>query len=126
VWGYLRPWHPFCIEQVVHNSPEHGGQRQEDDMNEREAYMDKMHAQIDKVDARIKELSAKARNAKADASIEMKHKVDELRSKRKEIDKKMSSLRDASSDSWGDVKNGFERAWRELKSSVESAATRFQ
>lgn len=94
-------------------------------MSEREAYINRMHAQIDMVDARIKELSAKTKNAKADARIEMQEKLDELRDKRAELDEKIDSLRCASADSWSDVKGGFERAWGELKSSVESATKRF-
>lgn len=95
-------------------------------MSERKAYVEKMHAQIDAVDARIKELTAKAENAKADARIEMQRKLDELREKRRQIDDRMDSLKNASEASWNDVKGGFERAWGELRSSVEHAAQRFQ
>ena len=95
-------------------------------MSQREAYVEKVHAQIDLVDARIQELSAKAGNMKADTRIEVQRKVDELRDKRRELDGKLSDLRSASADSWEDVKTGFERAWGELKTSVESAARRFQ
>lgn len=94
-------------------------------MTERDAYIAKMRAEIDAIDARIKELSAKTNRARADARVEMQHKLDDLREKRSELDERMEALRGASSQAWADVKTGFEHAWGELKSSVESAVRRF-
>lgn len=94
-------------------------------MSERQAYIDKMHAQLDAADARIKKLQATAKNATADSRIELQRRLDELRAQRKTISEKMNSLQNATADSWSDVKSGFERAWGEFKSSVESAANRF-
>jgi uncharacterized coiled-coil DUF342 family protein len=95
-------------------------------MDSRDVYQEKMDAQLRQWDAQIAELRAKADKAKAQAKIEYLERVEEIRSKRDTAARKLEELKKTSDDAWADVKNGLEKAWKDLGSAIDSAFSRFK
>jgi uncharacterized coiled-coil DUF342 family protein len=95
-------------------------------MDSREAYQEKMDAQIRQWDAQIAKLRARADEAKAQAKIEYLEQIEEIRNKRESAGRKLDELKKASDSAWVDVKNGLEKAWKDLGSAIDSASSRFK
>ena len=49
-----------------------------------------------------------------------------LRPKLKAAQEKLHELKQTSTEAWGDLKPGFEKAWEELHKSLNQAASRFK
>ncbi len=89
------------------------------------AFQEQMQARLDEWKAEIDKMRAKADKASADARMDYLRRVDELESKRDEVQQRIKSLKKQGGEAWEDVKNGLESAMSELKRSVDSAASRF-
>jgi outer membrane murein-binding lipoprotein Lpp len=92
----------------------------------KEAYVEKLQAKMDEWNAEIKKLEAKARQAEADSKINYEKEVEELRAKRRDLEEKMSQVRESGEGAWQDLKTGIESAWQSLDTAIKSAASRFK
>jgi outer membrane murein-binding lipoprotein Lpp len=92
----------------------------------KEAYVEKLQAKMDEWNAEIKKLEAKARQAEADSKINYEKEVEELRAKRRDLEEKMSQVRESGEGAWKDLKTGIESAWQSLDTAIKSAASRFK
>lgn len=92
----------------------------------KDAYVEKLQAKMDEWNAEIKKLDAKARQAEADSKIKYEKELEDLRARRKDLEEKMSRLRESGEGAWKDLKTGIESAWQSLDTAITSAASRFK
>jgi hypothetical protein len=78
-----------------------------------------MEAQLSELGAQMRDLLDKVGTA-ADKELEA------LRPKLKAVGEKLDELKHTSTEAWGDLKPGLEKAWSELQKSFNQAATRFK
>lgn len=95
-------------------------------MDKKQAYEKKARAELDLLQARLDELKAKARKAAADAEINYHQQIDELKAKRDSTQDYLAELGRAGQDTWGELKEGVNRAISELKSGLDQAASRLK
>ena len=77
-------------------------------MNTKEAYEQKIQAQVDEWDSEILKLKAQAAKTTAEVQINMNNQIKELRKKKESVNEKFTQLKEASEDSWEDLKAGIE------------------
>jgi uncharacterized coiled-coil DUF342 family protein len=95
-------------------------------MKTKEAYIQKLHAKIDEWNADIDRLKAKADQVEADSKIEYQKQLQALKSKRDEIEKKVSEISRSGENAWEDLKAGADLAWEAMSEAIKSATTRFK
>ena len=95
-------------------------------MADKDAYVKKMHAKLDEWNAEIDKLKAKADQAEAESRIEYQNRIEDLRDKRKEAEKKMSQVKEAGEGAWEDLKSGVQNAWDAMDKAVKSARSKFK
>jgi uncharacterized coiled-coil DUF342 family protein len=98
----------------------------EDNMNTKEAYEQKIQAQVDEWDAEILKLKAQASKTTAEVQINMNNQIKELRKKKEAVNEKLTQLKEASEDSWVDLKAGIEEGLDLLKTTVDSIISRYK
>lgn len=92
----------------------------------RDAYVEKLKAQIDEWNARLDLWEAKARKATAEAKITCDRHLTEVRRKRDAAQNKLDEVKTSSGQAWEALKEGVEKAFGELKHSMEKAASQFE
>ena len=95
-------------------------------MTDKKAYTEKLKAELEEWNAEIDLMRAKAKNASADARLEYERQVDDLESQRDTVKTKLHELENSSTDAWEDLKQGADRIWKDMRTAVESAASRFR
>ncbi|WP_035271615.1 sll1863 family stress response protein [Desulfonatronum thiodismutans] len=92
----------------------------------RDAYVQRLKAKVDEWNADIDKLTAKADQAEADAKIKCQQKLEELRSKRQELEEKIVDLQSAGESTWEELRQGVESSWGVWKASFARAKTAFE
>lgn len=95
-------------------------------MNKKEAYEQKIQAQMDEWNAEIVKLKAQAAKARANVQINYYNQIEELRQKQETVSEKLTQLKEASEDSWEDLKAGIEEGVELLKTTVDSIISRYK
>jgi uncharacterized coiled-coil DUF342 family protein len=95
-------------------------------MENKEAYIQKLHAKIDEWNADIDKLKAKADQVEADSKIEYQKQMQALKSKRDEVEKKVSEISRSGENAWEDLKAGVDLAWEAMSEAIKSATSRFK
>ena len=95
-------------------------------MNTKEVYEQKIQAQVDEWDAEILKLKAQASKTTADVQINMNNQIKELRQKKETVNAKLIQLKEASEDSWEDLKVGIEEGLDLLKTTVDSILSKYK
>ncbi|WP_163341140.1 coiled coil domain-containing protein [Desulfopila sp. IMCC35008] len=95
-------------------------------MNKKEAYEQKVQAQVDEWNAEILKLKAQAAKAKAEVQINFNNQVEELQQKKETVNEKLIQLKEASGESWEDLKAGIEEGLDLLKTTVNSIISRYK
>ena len=95
-------------------------------MKNKEAYIQKLHAKIDEWNADIDKLKAKADQVEADSKIEYQKQINILKTKRDEIEKKVSEISRSGEEAWEDLKAGVDLAWEAMSDAIKSATSRFK
>jgi uncharacterized coiled-coil DUF342 family protein len=95
-------------------------------MKNKEAYIQKLHAKIDEWNTDIDKLKAKADQVEADSKIEYQKQMQALKSKRDEIEKKVSEISRSGENAWEDLKAGVDLAWEAMSEAIKSATSRFK
>ena len=95
-------------------------------MNQRDAYVEKMKAKLDEWNAEIDKLAARADQADAQAKIAYRKQLNELRTKRRDLEEKIGAVQQAGEGAWEDLKQGLENSWEILKASVSKAKSEFE
>ena len=92
----------------------------------RRAYQEKAEAEMRAWSARIEELLAKAEAQKAAGKIEYYDRLEKLRDQRDSLRQQLAELRESGDEAWDEMKEGFEKAHRELSTAFHSAVERFR
>lgn len=87
----------------------------------REAYIDKLAAKLKEYDARVSELQAKIEAADADARIEHRRQLDEIESRKSDLQKNLEEAKRSGSKAWEELKGGLERSWKDLEVALDRA-----
>lgn len=95
-------------------------------MNKKEAYEQKIQAQLDEWDSKILELKVQAVKTTADVQININNQIRELRSKKETLNEKLNELKEASEDSWEDLKAGIEEGVEILMTTIDSIISRYK
>jgi uncharacterized coiled-coil DUF342 family protein len=95
-------------------------------MKNKDAYVQKLHAKIDEWNADIDKLKAKADQLEADSRIEYQKQIEALKTKRNEIEKKLSELSHAGEGALDDLKSGIDLAREAMNEGIKSAMARFR
>jgi hypothetical protein len=94
--------------------------------DKKKAFEEKFDAQLKEWSAEIARLKVKANRAKAEVKIEYYKTLETLQVKQDAARTKLKELRSAGDDAWEDVKAGAENVWTEIKTILQSAASRFK
>ena len=95
-------------------------------MKNKEAYIQKLQAKIDEWNADINRLKAKADQVEADSKIEYQKQIQALKSKRDEIEKKVSEISRSGENAWEDLKAGADLAREAMSEAIKSATSRLR
>lgn len=95
-------------------------------MSTRHAFIENLKHQLDEWDADLADLEAKAANAKEELKSGYQHDLATLRAQRDEAMRKLDELRATTEDAWGDLKQGADMAWADLKSAFARARGKLQ
>lgn len=95
-------------------------------MNKKEAYEKKLRAQLDEWRAEIDKFQARVDKARADAEIDYQQELEELRDRQRDMEDRLEEMRGAGEGAWDDIRQGADRAWRNMESAFESALARFR
>ena len=95
-------------------------------MESKDVYKAKIDAQLKEWSIRIADLKAKAELAEANVKVEYLKQVEDLRTKKEEIQAKLEELKKAGDEAWETLKTGVEQAASELKDSINIAISKFK
>lgn len=90
----------------------------------RQLFINKMKDKLDLLDAKISVMEAKTDKTKAEAKAEINNKINDLKVKRLEAQKKLDEIRNSSDEAWESLKEGIENAYEDLNKFVTSAASK--
>jgi len=94
-------------------------------MNSRDAYVQKLKAKLDEWNATLEKLQAQAAQTEAESKIEYEKQLAGLRTKVKDVEKKISEFEQAGESAWEDLKQGLENSWEILKAGFSKAKSEF-
>ena len=95
-------------------------------MESRNAYQAKLTAQLHLWNARLATWKAQADIAQADMHIAMQHQIDALHSRQQDMYQKLEALKEATDESWEELKTGIGKAWDACKEAFDNAAAKFK
>jgi multidrug resistance efflux pump len=95
-------------------------------MEKREEYQGKMEAQLSEWGAELDKLKARADKATADTRQGYYDEIEALRAKQASLQAKLQELKTSGDDAWGDLKEGLDHSWNQVKDAFNKAAARFQ
>lgn len=95
-------------------------------MATKEEYQAKMEAQLKDVTAKLSELMAKADEATASAKTQYQDQIKLLRAKLQETHGRLQQLKSSSGEAWETLKDGTEKAWGELRGTLDNALAKFR
>ena len=84
-----------------------------------------MNQKLAECDARIAELTAKSAGYKDDAKVQADQALASLKEQRGKLNEKFEAFKQASADTWQDMKAGLATAMEELEKAYESAKAKF-
>ncbi len=94
-------------------------------MKKRDEYITYLHEKLDEWNSDIDRLMEKVERVDAESRTQLKDQIQTLKSKRDQIEGKLSELGETSAEAWEDIKSGMELAKEAMNAAVKSATTRF-
>lgn len=88
---------------------------------QRKNYQEKAHQTLDEIFKEIDSLEAKLREKGKGFSEEMEKRISELKVEGEKLNLKIKEMADNNSDSWDEIRNGFEQAATSLRESFGKA-----
>ncbi len=95
-------------------------------MENKEEYQGKMEAQLSEWGVELDKLKARADKAVADTRQDYYDQIEALHAKQSSMQAKLQELKTSSDDAWGDLKEGLDHSWNQVKDSFNKAAARFK
>lgn len=91
----------------------------------REVYVERLKAKLDEWNAAIDRMAARAREIKAESRAEYEQLLGELKAKRGDAQERLSRLGASAEGVWQELRDGADKAWKELHESFEKFRSRF-
>jgi hypothetical protein len=95
-------------------------------MEKKDAYREKVRAQIKEWESMIDLLQARGEKAAVETKIEIRKAVENLRSEKNDLQKRLSEAMASGAEAWEDLKKGLEKAVVEMKSALDKAMAKFK
>jgi len=95
-------------------------------MSKRDEFIRKMKDQLDEWNLEIDVFEKKIRKIKTDMTDKYQARIDELRKKRWEGDRKLEQIRTAGEDTWAHLKAESEHAWNAMKDALEAFKSHYR
>ncbi len=107
------------VRQTVKIGQEYAAQK-------RSEYQKLMESKINEWSARIGELEAAAKKAEAGTREQAEQKIQDLKTKKADLEAKLNELKQSSSGAWDQMKVGLENASDALKKAYDQALSNFK
>jgi chromosome segregation ATPase len=97
-------------------------------MNEttRKHFIETLKGRLDDLDDRIKKLEMKGKQFEGEARKEYENRLQDLREKRRHVDRKLDELRAAGEEKWQALKDEAEHTWKALGNSFNYFKSHFK
>lgn len=92
----------------------------------RQEYINKLKAKIDEWNTEISDLAQKAGRVKEEKKAEYKKWMETLSTRRKNLEEKITNMKEAEESSWEGLKYGVESSWEALKEKYAEAKSIFK
>lgn len=92
----------------------------------RNEYLKKMEAKLEELGDDIARIRAKAEKAEGGAREKFREQLEILRTRQEKARVELRNVRDAGAASWGQMKEGVDRAFGELKKSIDEAIAKLR
>ena len=93
-------------------------------MKTREEYITQIKTKLDELNAQLESLEREIDGKKLEANTEWNSHVEDLKSKRQQLDRKLQELKAASEDSWQSIKDGADSILKEAKNTYDKVEQR--
>ena len=93
---------------------------------DKKSYLNKLSSQIKQWETEIDKLKAKANKTKTDVNIEYNNKIDEIRHKKEDLEKKIKLLQKSGDEAWDEIKDGLGKSWKDFKTSFDNVISKFK
>ena len=101
----------------------HSGQAQ---LSPKQIFQQKLEAQLKELDTLFDSLKVQASLGKAELRSEVEKQLESLTHKRREAQTKLNELSRRTEGAWEDLKVGTEKAWDEMRQTLNQIAARFR
>ena len=92
---------------------------------ERKLYQQKLEAKVKELRAEIDKLNAKIEGAEADTKLRYRKERNSLEERLDQTQEKIKDLRSAGMEAWEEIRQGSEKALKELNQALENAREKF-
>lgn len=92
----------------------------------RNNYQNKAHETIDEIFKGINSLEEKAKTASKDLSDTMEETIQQMKVEGEKLKVKLDELANTNSESWEEIKNGFEQAANSLRDAFSNAFNKYK
>jgi len=114
----IRPTVKGEAEKAARMVKDHAKQRKEE-------FQRHIRQQFEEFDARLQELKEKGSELREVTRVQLLARLDKLKEQKERILPQIEHVIRSTEVAWGDIKNGINRAVKELKISLEEAASNF-
>ena len=114
-------------EAEIDRSLQHSGQQLGPaGFSPKDMFQQKLEAQLQELDSLFESLKLQASLGKAELRIELEKQLELLTHKRSAAQAKLSELSRRTEGAWEDLKGGTEKAWDEMRQTLNQIAARFR
>ena len=85
------------------------------------AYQEKVRAQIKEMRAKMTMLEAEAEKSSADMRVKYQERLDDLKSRFKDIEMRLDRFSDSSEEAWDEIRSGIDKSMSELRNAFDKA-----
>jgi predicted nuclease with TOPRIM domain len=94
-------------------------------MTAREIFVEELKTKLDEWNAEVDRLESKTEVIDAQYRARYRAAIQEIKGKVQQIERKLTVIRNSSTDAWEDLKAGVEGAWKDFEASLKQAKERF-
>jgi archaellum component FlaC len=95
-------------------------------LEQKQEYEKKLESQFADLSKRIDDLKQKAQSAQQGVTDKLQGTFDQLKKSQEVVEKKLPELRTSTSQAWGEVKDGVDKAMTDLSQAYEKARSHFK
>ena len=94
-------------------------------MSARKIFVEKLKAKLDEWNAEVDRLESKAEMIDAQNQARYRATIQEIKAKIRQVERKLTVIKNSSTDAWQDLKEGVEIAWKDFEASVKQVKEQF-